>query len=129
MSIMSTEPTPSRPRDADPEGSSASASGDAAADAARREAITIVHDDVAVVVGPDEDVVAPERTWWAIRTLPEPGDEGFIPETAEQLRVLSERLRRLEEELDGVFEMIGRMLRETDAQSADGRESSSGRDG
>jgi hypothetical protein len=39
----------------------------------------------------------------------------------EDVRALSERLRRLEEELDGVFETIGRLLRSDGAPSGDAR--------
>ena len=39
----------------------------------------------------------------------------------EDLRAMSERLRRVEEELDGVFETIGRLLRGGDASDPEGR--------
>lgn len=39
----------------------------------------------------------------------------------DDLRAMSERLRRVEEELDGVFETIGRLLRSGDVSGQEGR--------
>jgi hypothetical protein len=70
-----------------------------------KQRVEVTRDDVAVRMGPEESAVP----------VPDMG-----PAADEELRRLSERLRRVEEELDGVFETIGRLLVGSDPSSARG---------
>jgi hypothetical protein len=69
-------------------------------------------------LGPDGVVVGADDLS-VIVEAPPPGVH--VAGTEEALRAMSERLRRVEEELDGVFETIGRLLRGDDVSDSDGR--------
>lgn len=70
---------------------------------------------IAPPLGPDDIVVGHDDLSIIVAGgSPAPPSEPRVA-GAEDLRAMSERLRRVEEELDGVFETIGRLLRTGDA--------------
>jgi hypothetical protein len=73
---------------------------------------------IAPPLGPDDMVVGHDDLSIIVE-----GASPSEPRVAgtEDLRAMSERLRRVEEELDGVFETIGRLLRAGDASDSGGR--------
>jgi uncharacterized protein with von Willebrand factor type A (vWA) domain len=91
---MNNEPSAHRPVDPDAEPPSAPPLGP--------DDIAVGHDDLSIIV----EAASPA----------EPNVAG-----TEDLRAMSERLRRVEEELDGVFQTIGRLLRGGDASDPGGR--------
>ena len=94
---MNNEPSAHRPVDPDAEPPIAPALG--------ADDIVVGHDDLSIIVeGPS----------------PASPSEPRVAGT-EDLRAMSERLRRVEEELDGVFQTIGRLLRGGDASEPEGR--------
>jgi hypothetical protein len=97
---MSNEPSAHHPVEPDAEPPIAPALG--------ADDIVVGHDDLSIIV---------EAASTASTASPaEPRVAG-----AEDLRAMSERLRRVEEELDGVFQTIGRLLRGGDASDPQGR--------
>ena len=69
---------------------------------------------IAPPLGPDDIVVGHDDLSIIVAgASPAPPSELRVAGT-EDLRAMSERLRRVEEELDGVFETIGRLLRAGD---------------
>jgi len=90
---MNNEPSAHRPLD--PEGEPPMAPGLGSDD------IVVRHDDLSILV----EAASPA----------EPRVAG-----TEDLRAMSERLRRVEEELDGVFQTIGRLLRGGDVSEPEG---------
>lgn len=91
---MNNEPPAHRPVDPDAEPSIAPGLG--------ADDIVVEQDDLSIIVE------AP--------SMPASGVGG-----TEDLRAMSERLRRVEEELDGVFQTIGRLLRGGDVSDPEGR--------
>jgi hypothetical protein len=91
---MNDEPSAHRPVDPDAEPPIAPPLGP--------DDIVVGHDDLSIIV----EAASPS----------EPRVAG-----TEDLRAMSERLRRVEEELDGVFQTIGRLLRGGDASDPEGR--------
>ena len=73
---------------------------------------------IAPTLGPDDIVVGHDDLSIIVE-----GASPSEPRVAgtEDLRAMSERLRRVEEELDGVFQTIGRLLRGGDASEPEGR--------
>ncbi len=94
---MNNEPSAHRPVDPDAEPPIAPALGP--------DDIVVGHDDLSIIV----EAASPASP-------SEPRVAG-----TEDLRAMSERLRRVEEELDGVFQTIGRLLRGGDASDPEGR--------
>ena len=92
---MNNEPSADHPVDPDAQPPTAPALGP--------DDIVVGHDDLSVIVAGSP-------------ASPEPRVAG-----TEDLRAMSERLRRVEEELDGVFQTIGRLLRGGDASDPEGR--------
>jgi hypothetical protein len=74
---------------------------------------------IAPPLGPDDIVVAHDDLSIIVESA-SPSDPPSVA-GAEDLRAMSERLRRVEEELDGVFETIGRLLRGGGASDPEGR--------
>jgi hypothetical protein len=73
-------------------------------------------------LGPDDIVVGRDDLSIVVeagRTAPSPPAPGLGG--TEDLRAMSERLRRVEEELDGAFQTIGRLLRGGDVSDPEGR--------
>jgi hypothetical protein len=93
---MNNEPSANRPVEPDAEPPIAPALGP--------DDIVVDHDDLSIIV----EAASPAPA--------EPRVAG-----TEDLRAMSERLRRVEEELDGVFQTIGRLLRGGDASDPEGR--------
>jgi hypothetical protein len=75
---------------------------------------------IAPPLGPDDIVVGHDDLSIIVEASPASPSEPRVAGT-EDLRAMSERLRRVEEELDGVFETIGRLLRGGDASEPEGR--------
>ena len=76
---------------------------------------------IAPPLGPDDIVVGHDDLSIIVEgASPASPSEPRVAGT-EDLRAMSERLRRVEEELDGVFETIGRLLRGGDASDPGGR--------
>ena len=94
---MNNDPSAHRPADPDAEPPIAPPLGP--------DDIVVGHDDLSIIVQ---------------RTSPASPSEPRVAGT-EDLRAMSERLRRVEEELDGVFQTIGRLLRGGDASDPEGR--------
>jgi hypothetical protein len=76
---------------------------------------------IAPPLGPDDIVVGHDDLSIIVEAAsPASPSEPRVAGT-EDLRAMSERLRRVEEELDGVFQTIGRLLRGGDASDPRGR--------
>ncbi len=95
---MNNEPPAHRPVDPDPEPSITPGLGP--------DDIAVGRDDLSIIVEAGGPAPSP----------PAAGLGG-----TEDLRAMSERLRRVEEELDGVFQTIGRLLRGGDVSDPEGR--------
>ena len=76
---------------------------------------------IAPTLGPDDIVVGHDDLSIIVEgASPASPSEPRVAGT-EDLRAMSERLRRVEEELDGVFQTIGRLLRGGDSSEPEGR--------
>ena len=99
---MNNEPSAHRPVDPDADPPIAPPLGP--------DDIAVGHDDLSIIV--EASPTSP--------TSPASPSEPRVAGT-EDLRAMSERLRRVEEELDGVFQTIGRLLRGGDATDPEDR--------
>jgi hypothetical protein len=76
---------------------------------------------IAPALGPDDMVVGHDDLSIIVQTASTASPAEPRVGGTEDLRAMSERLRRVEEELDGVFQTIGRMLRGADVSGPEGR--------